>query len=179
MWPFAKHHNNHHGMSEFQKKLLALEQEQVKLQREDLAVDRAILRQLRPRLSTIKLGFTEKNCMPPAGVVIGPAVIDVDDVIVAVAVGFDQQGNEMPADFVMPELTLENDNPAATTLDDATDQVTGIASGVSNIKGTVQGPNGPLTDTETVTVREVAPPEPVLTTIKVGFKSAAAPAPTT
>lgn len=166
---FHWHQPHHRDLEEKEVELL---KESVKLQRDDLAVDKQIRDLLKPRISSIKVAFTEKNMgttpLPP---VPGPAVIDIGDVLVASVVGFDQFGQ--PWTGAVPTASFTDDESTATSLDSATNQVTGLAAGVGNITGSLTTVEGlDLTDTESVTVRPAETPTPVLTTIKVAFLAA-------
>lgn len=95
----------------------------------------------------------------------------------ASVLGFDQFGNPMSADFVMPPVTFTIDNSAIATsvpnADGITDVVTAVANGVANLTAAVTSAEGlALSDTETVTVNIPAPPPPpapVLSSIKIAF----------
>lgn len=170
MWPFDPKH--HHDNDRLEEKEVELLEESVKLQREDLAVDKQIRNLLRPRLSSLKVAFTEKRTMPP---VVGPAVINVGDKIFASVVGFDQNGQVFTGPIPTPALSV--DDASIVSLDTTTGEVNGLAAGVANVTAEVTSAEGAdLTDTESVTVAAVPPPTPVLSSIKVAF-STDAPAP--
>lgn len=167
---FHWHQPHHRDLEEKEVELL---RESVKLQREDLAVDRQIRDLLKPRLSSLKLAFTEKQTMPP---VVGPAVINVGDKIFASVVGFDQNGQVFTGP--VPTPTLSVDDSSIVSLDPATGLVTGLSAGVANVTAEVTSAEGAdLTDTESVTVAEVPPPIPVLSSVKVAFSTDAPASP--
>lgn len=97
-----------------------------------------------------------------------PTTIDVGQTEVASVVGFDQNGQPFLGSIPTPAWAI--DNPALATIaadatNPANEDVTGVAAGVANLSVTVQGPNGPLTDSEAVTV--VVPQ--VLTSVAITF----------
>lgn len=167
MWPFDSWHHKHHGhLSEFEKKELKLQEEQVRLQREDLAVDRKILKALSPRLASLKIAFSETKKM--ADPVVGPVVMNVGDAVVASVVGFDQNGQVFAGPIPTPSFTI--DDSTIASLDPATGDVVGLAAGVANLAASLTTAEGAsLSDTETVTVVALPPPVPILSSIKVAF----------
>ena len=121
-----------------------------------------ILDRLTPKLSFIKIKFTGGK-MPE-----GPVTIQIGAVTVASIDGFDQNGAPFTGAIPQPPYAIDNTALASIAPDanSADEDVTGVAAGVANLTATVQGPNGPLTDTETVTVLAAAP---VLSSIKINF----------
>jgi hypothetical protein len=131
-----------------------------------------------PRLSFVKIAFEKKGAvnMPP---VQGPVVLNQGQATQATLLYFDQTGNPMPAGFVPPAVTYAIDNPAiassAPESDGQTDDIAYVSAGVANLTATVQGPNGPLSDTETVTCNPVVVPPPVLSSVKIAFTAPVPP----
>ena len=106
----------------------------------------------------------------------GPVVLTAaGQVTTASLLGFDQNGNPMPANFVMPPVTFVIDSPSVATstpnTDGVTDAVTAVANGVANLKANVTSAEGlALSDTETVTVA-IPTAVPVLSSVKLAFQS--------
>lgn len=103
----------------------------------------------------------------------GPITMLVGQSTIASVVGFDQFGNPMPADFVMPAITFTiSDTSLATEAanTDGTATVTAIAPGDASLKADVTSAEGlALTDVGSITISPVTPPKPVLSSIKVLF----------
>lgn len=159
---FHWHQPHHRDLEEKEVELL---RESVKLQREDLAVDKQIRDLLKPRMSSIKIAFSEK---PMADPVVGPVVMNVGDAVIASVVGFDQNGQVFAGPI--PPVTFSIDDSSIASLDAASGEVDGIAGGVANLTANVTSAEGlALTDTETVTVVALPPPTPVLSSVKVAF----------
>jgi hypothetical protein len=118
-----------------------------------------------------------KGALPAMPSTVGPVTLNQGQSTIASVQGFDQFGNPMPADFVIPPVTFSIDNStiASSTpnADGVTDAIVGLTGGVANLTATVQGPNGPLSDVETVTVVASPPPTPVLSSIKIAFSTPA------
>jgi hypothetical protein len=133
-----------------------------------------------PRLSFIKISFTKGDVMAE-----GPVTLAQGQSTTATIDYFDQNGNIMSpsSTFTPPTVTYSIDNPAFATSvpqsDGQSDLVTYVSAGVANLTATVAGPNGTLTDTETVTCQPAVVATPVLSSIKINFAApvAAAPAP--
>jgi len=167
--------------TELLKQLLEESQKQTKLLEEILKVLNEILGYVKPRLTSVILAFQLKPStsrgekeMPP---VAGPLTFtDPDQVAVASLLGFDQDGNPMPDDFVMPAATFTNDDPDAAVIAQDGDSITPVADGEANVSGTVETTDADgnlitLEDTQPVTVDFTIqpPPEPVLTSVKLAF----------
>ncbi len=128
----------------------------------------SLLKQIRDRLplpsqlSSIKIKFG-------GNMAVGPVTLTVGQKTKATVVGFDQNGAVFNGPIPAPAFSLDN-----TTLDSGTDDgsggfdVTSLTAGVANLTATVQGPNGPLTDTETITNVAVAQ---ILSSIKIDFST--------
>lgn len=136
------------------------EEEELRLAREEVALLREIVRELRheKRLAFIKIAIGGK--MP-----VGPATLTVGDKKTATVLGFDQNGSPFAIDFTANPVTWSDDNegsvadaPAA----DGSDPLTAVSAGVANLTASCAG----FTDTETVTVLAAAP---VLSSIKVSI----------
>lgn len=101
----------------------------------------------------------------------GPVNAVVGQATTASVLYFDQNGNPMPAGFTAP-VTFSIDNPviASSTpnADGTSDAVVALAAGVANLTATVQGPNGPLSNSEPITVTAVVF-TPVLSSIQLAF----------
>jgi hypothetical protein len=143
-----------------------------------VAVDKVLARYfLQPHLAFIKLVFTQQKEEKLMAGIQGPVTLSVGQSTTASVLGFDQFGNPMPSDFVMPPVTFSIDNSALATstpnADGVTDVIAAVAAGVANLTASVSGPNGTLTDTETVTVTPAVVVPPVLSSIKVAFTPAA------
>jgi hypothetical protein len=148
-----------------------------------LAIDETLRRAFdQPTLSFLRIAFApasylSPNPCPPGDSTMnpeqGPISLTVGQTTTASVVGFDQFGNPMPSDFVMPPVTFSIDTPAiASSTPDAdglTDAIVGVSPGVANLTASVSGPNGTLTDTETVTVIPAVQEAPVLSSVKVAF----------
>jgi len=145
---------------------ILLELKELDLLRLIVRQNRIILREIfRPKLSCIQIKFRRKHHMPTPGPI---TLTTAGQTVTASVVGFDQFGN--PWTGPIPTPTFSNDNESAATLDAASGLVTAVANGVANITASLTTAEGlALTDTEAVTVAIAAPPEPVLTTIKVAF----------
>jgi hypothetical protein len=143
-----------------------------------------ILRRIfnQPTLSFFRIAFTPASLLPPNPCVPGdstmnpeegPISLTVGQTTTASLIGFDQFGKPMPSDFVMPPVTFSIDTPAIASStpngDGVTDAVVGVSVGVANLTASVYGPNGILTDTETVTVTPAVQAPPVLSSVKVAF----------
>jgi hypothetical protein len=129
-----------------------------------------------PALTKIQIQFVlEGDSMLVAGPI---TLTSVGQKATAGVLGFDQNGNAMPAGFTMPQASFSADDAGVVvSFDPVTGITSAVANGVSNITAkltTAEGLN--LSDTESVTVAipVVPPPPPVLTTIKVGFDSGTA-----
>jgi hypothetical protein len=162
--------SHEHGHNDEHEEIRLL-REAVGLLQEIFQTALAILQAVRPpvpKLSKVKLSFG--GIMP-----LGPVTLNVGQSTTASLKGFDQNGQPMPADFVMPPVTYAVDNPAiasSTPNADNTDQVTGVSTGVANLTGSVTSAEGlALSDTETVTVPVVPPPTPVLSSVKIDFST--------
>lgn len=133
-----------------------------------LEVEERIAGFLKPKLSFIKIAFRRINM----SVVQGPVTLNPGQSSNATVLYFDTNGNPMPSSFVPPPVTYAIDNSAiassAPQADGQTDLVTYVAAGVANLTATVQGPNGVLTDTETVTCTAA---QAILGAIKIGFST--------
>lgn len=105
----------------------------------------------------------------------GPVILNQGQSTVATVLYFDQTGAPMPSTFVPPPVSflIDNSTIASSTpgADNQSDTVAYVAAGVANLTATVTGPNGPLTDTETVTCNPVVVPPPVLSSIKIDFST--------
>lgn len=122
------------------------------------------------RLTRIRIAFREET-MPQ-----GPVVLNQGQSATATVLYFDQQGNPMPSTFVPPSVTFAMDNPAIASStpgsDGQSDVVAYVSAGVANLTATVTSAEGvALQDTETVTCNPVAPPTPVLSSVKIAFST--------
>ena len=114
----------------------------------------------------------------PVTYVPGPIDISVGQTVVVSVLGFDQNGNAMPASFEMPTPAYAVSNTALTSVtpnEDITANLEGIAAGGDVLTATVVTAEGTtLTATATVNVAAVAPPPPtpVLTTIQLVYAPA-------
>lgn len=100
----------------------------------------------------------------------GPITLQVGASAEAELLGFDQNGNPMALpDNTNVTYTIDNASIASSTrnADGVTDEVAAVSAGTANLTATIAGPNGPLSDTETVTV--VVPQ--VLTSVKLAFQA--------
>jgi hypothetical protein len=160
-----------------------IEDEELRVLRDIDHTEHEILDRLSPKLTFIKISFLRGEFMAE-----GPVTLQVGQSTIASIDYFDQNGNLMPPTFVPPNVTYSIDQPtiASSTpnADNQTDAVAYVAAGVANLTATVAGPNGPLTDTETVTCVAGVTAPPVLSSIKINFAaptpaslSAAKPAP--
>jgi hypothetical protein len=150
-----------------------------------IAVDEVLRRVFcQPTLAFIKIAFyqpkeeTMSTTAPvPSQSTAGPVVLTVGQSTTASVLGFDQNGNPMPTDFVMPPVSFSVDSASFASStpnsDGVTDAIVGVAEGVANLTASVTGPNGTLTDTETITVTAAVVTPPVLSSIKVAFTPAA------
>lgn len=128
----------------------------------------------RPRLSRIKILIQGDSSMAT----VGPVTLTTPgQVAKAIVFGFDQNGNPMPADFVMPAVTWAIDQSAIATIaadpDGVHEDVTAVANGTANLTASLTSAEGlALVDVEQVIVNipTPPPPTPVLTSIKVGFE---------
>lgn len=125
----------------------------------DTAEIEEIEQAVKQKLSFIKIALGGE--MP-----VGPATLSVGDKKTATVLGFDQNGAAFTGSI--PDVTWADDNEpvvqdAPTTTSDG---LTAVAAGVANLTATVQGPNGPLSDTESITVLAAAP---VLSSIKISI----------
>ena len=103
----------------------------------------------------------------------GPVTLTVGQSTVASIDGFDQNG--APYQGTIPTPAYSIDQPSFDTItpdgtNPSNEDILSVAVGVANLTATVQGPNGPLTDTETITNVGVAQ---VLSSIKINFASPA------
>lgn len=130
----------------------------------EIALERRILHELKPHLSFIKIRFLKGEKMAE-----GPVQLVVGQVTVASVDGFDQNGQPFLGSIPTPVWTVDQPSLDSITPDSsnpANEDVTSLAVGVANLTAVVQGPNGPLTDTETIT--NVSAPQ-VLSSIKINF----------
>lgn len=103
----------------------------------------------------------------------GPVTLtSVGQTVTAVVLGFDQFGQ--PWTEPLPPVSFSIDNPAIATstpsADGVTDIIEAVADGTANLTASLTTAEGvALTDTETVTVA-IAPPAPVLSSIKIAFQ---------
>lgn len=137
-------------------------------EQEILAKEDEILYLLTHKLSTIKIRFSGAHKM--AGT--DPITLQVGQTTVASVVGFDQNGNPFLGAIPAPSWSIDNpsfDSIAPDPNIPANEDVTSLAAGVANLTATVQGPNGPLTDTEAIT--NTVPQ--VLTSIQIDFSTPA------
>jgi hypothetical protein len=141
------------------------------LDRIEQSIER-VLREIthpKQRLSSIRIVFNPKGASMAT---VGPVTLTkVGQVATASVVGFDQFGNPMPSDFVMPAVTWTDDDAAGAivTLDATAGTVTAVANGVANLTASVTSAEGlALTDTEAVTVA-IPVATPVLSSIKIAF----------
>jgi hypothetical protein len=134
------------------------------------------------RLSSIKIHFSKKGEVMPQG----PVVLAQGQSATATIDYIDQNGNLMSpsSTFTPPDVTYTIDTPAFASsvpgADKQSDLLTWLSAGVANLTATVAGPNGPLTDTETVTCQPGTVTTPVLSAIKINTTApfpAAPPAP--
>ena len=129
------------------------------------------------KLSFIKIRF--KGVSMPEG----PVTLAQGQSSTATIDYFDQNGNLMSpsSTFTPPTVTYTIDNSAIATSvpqsDGQSDLVTWASAGIANLTATVAGPNGTLTDTETVTCQPAVVTTPVLSSIKINFSSPVAAAP--
>ncbi|HTH42888.1 MAG TPA: hypothetical protein VL498_06970 [Terracidiphilus sp.] len=118
--------------------------------------------------------------------VTGTVILTVaGQVAIASVLGFDQNGNPMPADFVMPPATFIIDDEKVASLvedpDGETATITALADGIANVEVSLKTAEGKeLSDTEEVEVNITnppppPPPAPVLTSIKIAFDVQPAP----
>jgi hypothetical protein len=116
---------------------------------------------LKPRLAFIKISFGGNMAQ-------GPVKLNVGQKTTASVLGFDQNGAPFAIDFTANPVTWADDNQAAASdaPAGATDVLTGVAAGVSNLTATCGG----FTDTEQATVSAVVP---VLSSIKIDFSGPA------
>lgn len=126
-----------------------------------------------PQLTRIKIHFQRNIHMATPGPI---TLTTVGQTVTASVIGYDQFGNVFTG--TIPTITFTASDTAGTiaTFDPATGLVTAVGNGVDSITATVEsndstGAPVTLTDTETVTVSipVVTPPEPVLSSIKVAF----------
>lgn len=164
------------------EELAALRREQMRLGKEQdvlLSVARQIEGRLRPRLTRIEIEFhltgNEDTFMAPVqGALLLTAV---DQVATASVLGFDQVGAPMAADFKMPPISFSTADTAGAIVKvvnngDGTASVTDVADGVTSLSAFLTTAEGLLiSDTESVTVSNAAPPPPVqiLSSIKIAF----------
>ena len=100
----------------------------------------------------------------------GPITLQVGQKTVASVDGYDQNGQPFLGPIPAPSWSLDQptlDSISADAASPADEDVTSLAAGVANLTATVQGPTGPLTDTETIT--NVQPQ--VLTSVKINFST--------
>lgn len=138
--------------------------------------------QNKPKMRVVKIAFGDGEKQ-----MIGPLTINIGQQSTVSVFGFDQNGQPMPASFVMPPVTLEIDNPALDSLVPITDTNTALltsltaptGANVANVRASVTSAEGlALQDIETVTnVAPVGPPVPVLSSIKVDFSTPVIPPP--
>ena len=136
-----------------------------------LREENRILREIRqPRLAFIKITFKRGNIMAE-----GPVAIQIGGSTVASIDGFDQNGAPFTGTIPSPAYSIDTPTIASIAPDAnvANEDITGVTAGVANLTATVQGANGPLTDTEPVTVLAAAP---ILSSIKLNFNAPVAPA---
>lgn len=156
--------------SEKQKLQEIIDKENILISEADLILEREneILARMRPYLAFIKIRFTRSNGMATQG----PVVLNPGQSTVATVLYFDQSGNPMGAGFTPPTVTYAIDNASIASstpeADGQSDDVAYVSAGVANLTATVQGPTGPLTDTETVTCN--AAPQ-VLSSVKIAFST--------
>jgi hypothetical protein len=123
------------------------------------------------KLSFIKIRF--KGASMPEG----PVTLAQGQSSTATIDYFDQNGNLMSpsSTFTPPTVTYTIDNSAIATSvpqpDGQSDLVTWVSAGIANLTATVAGPNGTLTDTETVTCQPAVVATPVLSSIKINFSA--------
>jgi hypothetical protein len=122
-----------------------------------------------PILSSIQIQFQENTMAAVAGPV---TLTTAGQQVTASVLGFDQFGN--PFTGTMPTATLSSSDTAqaVVTFDPTTGLTAAVANGTANITASLTTAEGlALTDTETVTVAipVVPPPNPVLSSIKVAF----------
>jgi len=100
----------------------------------------------------------------------GPITLQVGQSAEAELLGFDQNGNPMPLP-AGATVSYSIDAPSVATStpnsDGQTDEVAAVSAGTANLTASVTGPNGVLSDTETVTVTV---PQ-VLTSVKLAFQA--------
>lgn len=155
----------HHHEHDEEKQLLL---ELVREGRVAIELDQEILALLKPKLSSIKITFRKGAVMAE-----GPVTLTVGQSTVASIDGFDQNG--APYQGTIPTPAYSIDQPSFDTItpdgtNPSNEDILSVAVGVANLTATVQGPNGPLTDTETITNVGVAQ---VLSSIKINFASPA------
>ena len=101
---------------------------------------------------------------------VGPVSMIVGQTSKATVVGYDQNGNPMPATFQMPTPAWSIDNAtldSSTPQPDGSDTVVSLAAGLAHLTATVTSAAGSvLTDTEQITNTA---PAPVLSSVKVAF----------
>jgi len=129
-----------------------------------LEVEHKIFDRFTPRLSYIKIAFQRgDNTMAE-----GPITLQVGQTTVASVDAFDQNGQPFKGTIPTPSWSIDQPSFDSITADSTTpanEDVTSLAAGVANLTVSVAGPNGPLTDTETIT--NVVPQ--VLTSVKINF----------
>src|SRR4029077_1594916 len=106
-------------------------------------------------LSQIKIIFERNNLMAAPLPGSDPVTLQPGQSTTAKVLYFDQNGNPMPSSFIPPSVSYSIDHPefASSTpqADGQSDLVAYVSAGVAQLTATVQGPNGPLSDSETVT----------------------------
>ena len=142
------------------KDIDAQEREQTKLLQELVSQGK--------KLSSTKIAFKQGDIH-----MIGPVILNVGQKTSATLFGFDQNGQPMPATFVMPTVTWTLDIPAfdssTPNASNGVDLVS-LSAGVANLKADVTSAEGlALSDTETVTNNPVVVVPPVLSSVKIGF----------
>ena len=132
---------------------------------EEIELLREIARELKPKLSFIKIAFRRNGIMAE-----GPVTLTVGQVTVASIDAFDQNGAPFTGAVPAPVWSIDNpafDSIAADASNAANEDVTSLSAGVANLTATVTTAAGAvLTDTEAVTNVAQAP---VLSSIKINF----------
>ena len=120
------------------------------------------------KLSSAKIAFKKGDTH-----MVGPVILNIGQKTSATLFGFDQNGQPMPATFVMPTVTWTLDIP---TFDSSTPNASNgvdlvsLSAGVANLKADVTSAEGlALSDTETVTNNPIVVLPPVLSSVKIGF----------
>jgi hypothetical protein len=145
------------------------EKEELRLLREELQLLKEIQRELKPKLSVIKIAFRRNNVMAE-----GPVTLTVGQKTVASVDGFDQNGAPFTGVIPTPSWSIDNstfDSIAADTANPSNEDVASVAVGVANLSVSVTSAEGKvLTDTESVTNVAAAS---VLSSVKINFSTPA------